>query len=112
MTHPGRKRFYSKALTVLTLALVTHLFLQTAVIAQSDSGRIAGVVHDQTKAVVPGAKVTIKNERTGEERTADTDEQGYYVITNLKPSVYTIRVVASGFGQTEMTGMQVLVGQA
>ena len=112
MTHPGRKKDYSKALTVLTLALVTHLFLQTTVIAQSDSGRIAGIVHDQNRAVVPGAKVTIRNERTGEERTADADEQGYYVITNLKPSVYTIRVVASGFGQTEITGLQLLVGQA
>ena len=112
MTHPGRRKSYSKALAVLTLVLVAHFFLQPNVIAQSDSGRIVGIVHDQNKAVVPGAKVTIKNERTGEERTADTDEQGYYVITNLKPSVYTIRVVASGIGQSEMTGLQLLVGQA
>ena len=39
--------------------LVSAIFLLIAqfAVAQADTGRILGVVHDQTKAVVPGASV-------------------------------------------------------
>ena len=36
--------------------------------AQTDQGRFTGTVRDQTNAFVGGAKVKVKNERTGEER--------------------------------------------
>ena len=95
----------------LTLALFAQLLCQGAVLAQSDQSQVTGTVRDQSKAVIPAAKVTAKNERTGEERTVNTDEQGHYLITNLKPSLYTIRVSASGFVDSEVTGVQLLVGQ-
>jgi protocatechuate 3,4-dioxygenase beta subunit len=58
--------------------------------AQAD-GRFAGTVLDSSGAFVPGATVTVKNEKTGEERTATSSAQGIYVVANLKPSTYTIR---------------------
>jgi hypothetical protein len=96
---------------MLALTLSIQLFLPAAGFSQSDQGRIAGTIHDQSKAVIPGAKVTIKNERTSEERVVAADEQGFYLVTNLKPSVYTIKVIASGFADSEITGLQLLVGQ-
>ena len=96
---------------MLALTLITQLFLPGAVVSQTDQGRLAGTVRDQSKAVIHAAKVTAKNERTGEERIALTDEQGYYLITNLKPSFYTLRVSASGFVDSELNGIQLLVGQ-
>ena len=33
--------------------------------AQTDQGKISGIVRDQSSAFVGGAKVTVKNERTG-----------------------------------------------
>jgi carboxypeptidase family protein len=95
----------------LTVALVGQLLLQASAFAQTEQGRIAGTIRDQNKALVQGTKVIAKNERTGEERTANADEQGYYLITNLKPSLYTIRASASGFVDSEITGIQLLVGQ-
>ena len=78
--------------------------------AQVD-GRFAGAVLDASGAVLPGATVTVKNEKTGEERTAVTTAQGLYVVTNLKPSAYTIRVASGNFAPLEYTGMQLLAGQ-
>src|SRR4029453_8613691 len=40
--------------------------------AQTDQGKFTGTVHDSSGAFVAGATVTIKNERTGEERTQMT----------------------------------------
>jgi hypothetical protein len=79
--------------------------------AQSDQGRLRGTVHDQTKAVVPGATITVRNERTGEERTAATDERGSYLVTNLRPSLYTIEANAPQFAAARAAGVQILVGQ-
>jgi hypothetical protein len=96
---------------MLTLALVSQLFLQTATLAQTDQGRIVGTVRDQNNAVVPGATIVIKNERTGEERTINATEQGQYLITALKPSFYTLKATATGFTSAEFTNMQLSVGQ-
>jgi hypothetical protein len=79
--------------------------------AQTDQGKISGSVRDQSNAFVGGAKVTVKNERTGEERSAVTTDQGYFLISYLKPSTYTIRTEKAGFGVLEYTAMPLAVGQ-
>jgi hypothetical protein len=83
----------------------------SAASAQTDAGRISGSVRDQSGAFVAGATVTIKNERTGETRTAITNDQGYFLIAPLRPSEYTIKSQKSGFGELEFTSMPVAVGQ-
>ena len=64
--------------------------------AQSDLGTISGFVRDPSTAIVPNAKVTAKNQ-TGLERQTNTNESGYYTITNIPPGLYTITVEATGF---------------
>lgn len=86
--------------------------LSLTVVAQADQGRISGSVHDQTGAVIPGATITVKNERTGDERTTTTNTDGLYQINALRPSTYTIKVSAANFAPYEVKGAQVLVGQA
>ena len=95
----------------LMLTLAAQLFLQTALAAQTDQGRIVGTVRDQANAVVPGATITIKNERTGEERTVNATEDGLYLVAALKPSLYTVSVNATGFASAQYTNVQVSVGQ-
>jgi hypothetical protein len=97
---------------MLALTLTIQFFLPAAARSQTDQGRITGAVHDQARALVPGARVTAKNAQTGEERTAITNEEGSFLLTNLKPSMYTIRVRAQGFSEGEIARIQVLVGQA
>jgi hypothetical protein len=78
--------------------------------AQTD-GRFTGVVLDVTGAFVPGATVTVKNERTGEERVVTANDPGLYVVTNLKPSVYTIRATFGDFAPIEITTLTLTAAQ-
>jgi len=99
-----------RVLKALTMAVLVWLTPALPARAQAD-GRFAGTVLDSSGAFVPGATVTVKNEKTGEERTATSSAQGIYVVTNLKPSTYTIRVKSGDFAPLEYTGMQLLAGQ-
>ena len=65
--------------------------------AQLDFGSITGFVKDPSGAVVTKAKVTIQNEGTGLQRPTDTNDSGYYVMTNLPPGYYSVTAEASGF---------------
>ena len=77
------------------LMLVAAVMLLPALAgAQSGQSRVVGTVLDQSGAFVPGATVVVKNEKAGEERTATSTDQGLYVVTNLRPSTYTIRAKA------------------
>ena len=93
------------------LAAVLVALLPAVALAQTDQGKLTGTVRDQSNAFVAGAKVTVKNERTGEERSAVTNEQGLFLISFLKPSTYTIRVERAGFAPIEYTQMPLAVGQ-
>ncbi len=79
--------------------------------AQVDQGKISGTVKDSTGAVIPGVSVSVKNTRTGEERTAVSGDRGDYLVTALKPSTYTVHASLPGFTPTEAAGVQLVVGQ-
>lgn len=79
--------------------------------AQTDQGNIAGTARDQSSAFVSGAHVSVKNERTGDERSAVTTDQGRFTIGSLKPSSYTIKIAKDGFSAIEYTAMTLALGQ-
>src|SRR6478736_103950 len=91
-------------------ALAIVLSFGTLAQAQVDA-RFSGTVLDPSGAVVSGATVTVKNERTGETRTATTDAGGRYLVTGLRPSIYTISVKSGNFAPLEYTGMQLVAAQ-
>ena len=85
------------------LALILLTASVTA-FAQSDNSQISGFVKDQSGAVVANAKVTVKSETRDFQRTANTNSEGYYVITQLPPGLYSITVEASGFKLSKESG--------
>ena len=98
-----------KALRWLATIAVVAAFSET-VLAQTE-GRVSGSVRDQSGAFVAGASVTVKNERTGDTRTAVSSERGTFLIAALKPSTYTIRVEKPGFSPLEYANMPLAAGQ-
>ena len=68
-----------------------------AVLAQTTSGTITGIVSDQTGAVVPGAQVVVTSQATGFVRETMTSETGEYRVPLLPPSAYSIKVETTGF---------------
>jgi hypothetical protein len=99
------------ALAVLATVVLFSLGTPVPLAAQTDQARIVGAVTDQTGAFVKGATVTLRNERTGEERKTVVGDDGRYVFTALKASTYTLRAVKDGFAPLEYTGLQLGVGQ-
>ena len=75
--------------------LFTTIAASPSLFAQSDLGSISGFVKDPSGAVVPDAKVTVRNQ-SGIERTVHTNESGYFTITNIPAGFYAITVEASG----------------
>lgn len=79
--------------------------------AQGDLGRIGGTVFDATGAVIPGAKVSARNEKTGQVRETAAGEQGVYVLPGLAPATYTVTAAAPGMGAVELSGIPLTAGQ-
>ena len=99
---------FARLLAVLVVATV---FAAPASFAQGDQGQITGTIHDATGAIIPGVDVTVTNEKTGETRTALTNERGDYVVAALKPSIYKVTANLTGFSPSEANGIQLVVGQ-
>ena len=72
-------------------------FLAATLFAQVQSGRIEGTVQDSSNAVVPGAKLSIVNDRTHVKVEAEADGQGYFVFPVLQAGLYTLTAEATGF---------------
>ncbi len=81
------------------------------VYSQVETGRIVGLVTDSTGAVIPNATVTVKNPKTGDQRTAQSNDTGYYIVTNLLPATYSVIAKTQGLGPTEYSEIRLAVGQ-
>jgi hypothetical protein len=93
------------------LVIVVSLGLATVAFGQTDQGRIVGTVTDPNNAIVPGATVMVKNDRTGEERTVTTNQDGNFLVPSLKAATYTVTASAANFANTKITDVQLSVGQ-
>jgi len=95
----------------LVLSCLLSLFVGTAT-AQNALGRIAGTVRDQAGAVVPGAKVTLTNETTGQLiQTTTSNNEGVFLFPQLTPSSYTVRIEMAGFKSVAYNEVKVDPGQ-
>ena len=74
--------------------------------AQSTFGDIVGVVKDPEMGAVAGAEVKLTNADEHVEHAATTDAEGAFHFVNLKPGHYELTVVAAGFAEYKVRGMQ------
>src|SRR6266852_659573 len=73
--------------------------------AQSIYGSIRGLVTDPSSASVAGAKVSLINEGTSEQRSAVSNNLGEYVFSQVIPGTYTVAVETQGFKKVERKGI-------
>jgi hypothetical protein len=73
--------------------------------AQVITATLSGIATDQTDARIPGAKVVVKNEASGDQRDTKADTQGFWSITALIPGSYSVNISAKGFSPWEETGV-------
>jgi hypothetical protein len=86
-----------KLITIICL-LAASLTMTTIGIAQSSgNATLRGTITDPNGAVVPSAKIVLRDEQTQIERTTTSSEEGVYGFVALLPGSYTLRVDAAGF---------------
>jgi hypothetical protein len=74
------------------------------------SATLAGEVFDQSEAVVPGAKVIIRNEATGLSRETVSDSSGYFEVSQLPAGSYEVTVEATGFKKAVLHDILLNIG--
>ncbi len=88
----------------------TIVFMSVAP-AQLDQARISGTIVDSSGALIRGAKITVKNQKTGAEREATSNDTATFFIPGLSPSVYSMTVVSPGLANAQFKDMNLAVGQ-
>ena len=72
-------------------------FSSIATNAQTTTSTIEGTVTDANGAVVAGATVTARGTTLAAERSATTDEEGFYRLAALHAGTYTVTITQTGF---------------
>ncbi len=84
--------------------------LPAALLAQNQN--FTGHVADVTGAVLPKAKITVRNQETGVETTTMTTDAGDYTVPYLKPGLYSVSAEAKGFKKEIKTDITLEAGQS
>src|SRR5690348_355987 len=92
-------------------ALAAALVLAALLSAQEPTAQITGIITDKTAAVVPGARIQVTNTDTGMTWTADSNDSGNYVFSNLRPGAYEVSVGKDGFATVRRTGITLVISQ-
>jgi Carboxypeptidase regulatory-like domain len=93
---------------LIRVLLLTALCL----LAQRDAAVIRGTVTDAGGGLIPNARVSIADERTGVTAfNTETDAEGRYAAPALRASSYTINVESAGFKRAIRRGVTLEVGQ-
>ena len=92
-----RKRTPASFVPWMVASLLMAVVLSASLHAQETRGRISGRVTDASKAVIPGATVTVTDVARGTKASATTSEQGLFQVNYLLPGTYTVAVELQGF---------------
>lgn len=89
----------------ITAIVIAAALMAGAVYAQSVFATLTGIVSDPAQAVIPNAKVTLKNSASGDVRTTMTNSDGYYTFASVPIGTYALTIEASGFQLSKMDGL-------
>lgn len=78
-------------------------------LAAQATGSMAGVVTDDSGAVIPGVAIEVRNVGTGQSRSAITGPDGRYAVPLLQPGPYEVKGTLAGFKTFVREGVTVTV---
>jgi hypothetical protein len=94
------------AFLVIILCAISVAFSQGSYTAQ-----VRGTVTDQSGAMVAHAKITFTDDATGASLSAESNENGQYVINGLRPAKYSAKTDAAGFRAVDQKDIVLAVSQ-
>jgi len=91
---------------LLSLAFCSYLFAQS-----TGAATVVGTITDSTGALVPGAKITVRNVGTQFVSEGVTNATGAYYIPNLSSGNYELAVEADGFKKYVQSGLVLRINE-
>jgi carboxypeptidase family protein len=79
-------------------------------IGATGTGSLNGVVNDPNNARVAGARVLVTNTTSNQSFEITTNSDGGYSVSDLPPGLYTLKVIAPGFKETQVTSLNLKPG--
>ncbi len=95
----------------LGLALVSLAVFAPGALAQGFQGAIRASIEDAQGGALPGATVTLRNDKTGAFRTQTSSSVGSAVFPNLLVGSYSVSVELTGFKSYERRNVNVSANQ-
>src|SRR5215467_9083599 len=88
------------------------LFFASAVwiFGQGERATISGTVTDSTGALVPQARISVRNESTNIVNRAESNSSGLYVVPALEPGSYELTAEKQGFRSYKVSSIPLSVG--
>src|SRR5580700_4630869 len=108
MCDPAARRKLSHVIRILLSFVI--LTIPDAARAQVTGASLSGTIRDDSGAIIPNARVSMKNVATGVVTAANADGQGFYATPNLLPGTYEVSVSADGFTTQVQGGLVLTVG--
>ena len=94
----------------ILVGFAVAMMLATSLTAQGIYATLTGVVTDQSSAVIPQAKVTLKDSQSGSQRDTVSNSDGYFTFASVPASSYELAVEAKGFVTFKVTGIDLAGG--
>ena len=95
-----------RGFTLMIFASVIFTLSALTASAQTSQTTVSGTVKDQNGALVPGVTITLVDTRTKAERTATTNDDGFFLFTNVLAGDYRITAEGGGFKKTEVNSVK------
>jgi Carboxypeptidase regulatory-like domain len=92
-----------------SILVVLLILSAVAAFAQTESARLSGRVTDLTGAVIVGAQCKITSIETEVSTTTSTNDDGIYVIPDLRPAIYRLTIQKDGLRTVVQPSLQLYV---
>lgn len=102
-----KRRFSSRSTHLPILATLWLVLAISPLTAQVLYGALLGRVADASGAVLPGAKISVTNKLTGQQRETVADESGAFAFRDLQVGTYDIQITQAGFKTYTKSGVGV-----
>ncbi len=92
-------------------ALLATLLSAVSLVGQDTTGKIEGILHDPSGAVIPHGSVEVLNLQNGLSRVGTSDEAGYFSFSLLPPANYRLIAQAPNFKKYTHQPLALMVNQ-
>ncbi len=94
------------------IGLVFAAFAAFAYSQSANTGTLIGAVADPSGAVVPGARIELRDTATGISRTAVTNGAGQYSFPGVPPGTYSVTASHAGFREVTVPQVAIEIGRS